>query len=77
MNNKFKIIKVSDQSMVENYRLMIASISPRPIAFVGTQDGNGNDNLAPFSFFNGFDLMITPKSLHHLYIFGQNIFFSF
>ena len=40
--------------MVENYRLMIASISPRPIAFVGTQDMKGNDNLAPFSFFNGF-----------------------
>ena len=50
----FKIIKASDQSMVENYRLMIASISPRPIAFVGTQDMKGNDNLAPFSFFNGF-----------------------
>ena len=50
----FKIIKSADQSMVENYRLMIASISPRPIAFVGTQDVNKNDNLAPFSFFNGF-----------------------
>jgi len=54
MNNNFKTIKASDQSMVENYRLMIASISPRPIAFVGTQDMKGNDNLAPFSFFNGF-----------------------
>ena len=33
---------------------MVASISPRPIAFVGTQDTKGNNNLAPFSFFNGF-----------------------
>ena len=50
----FKVIKTETQSMVENYRLMIASISPRPIAFVGTQNINGEDNLAPFSFFNGF-----------------------
>ena len=54
MNSNFKTIKTSNQSMIENYRLMIASISPRPIAFVGTQDMKGNDNLAPFSFFNGF-----------------------
>ncbi|RPG18591.1 MAG: flavin reductase family protein [Pelagibacteraceae bacterium TMED124] len=54
MTEKFKIIKASSQSMVENYRLMVASIAPRPIAFVGTQNLKGNDNLAPFSFFNGF-----------------------
>ena len=54
MSNKFKIIKAASQSMIENYRLMIASIAPRPIAFVGTQDLKGNDNLAQFSFFNGF-----------------------
>ena len=40
--------------MVENYKLMVASISPRPIAFVGTKSAKGYDNLAPFSFFNGF-----------------------
>ena len=33
------------------YQLMISGVSPRPIAFVGTQDQNGNDNLAPFSYF--------------------------
>ena len=54
MSNKFQIIKAANQSMVENYRLMIASIAPRPIAFVGTQDLKGSNNLAPFSFFNGF-----------------------
>ena len=36
------------------YHLMISSISPRPIAFVGSVDSNGQHNLAPFSFFNGF-----------------------
>ena len=37
-----------------NFHLLISGIVPRPIAFVGTKDNNGNDNLAPFSFFNGF-----------------------
>ena len=37
-----------------NYHLLISGIVPRPIAFVGTRNKNGNDNLAPFSFFNGF-----------------------
>ncbi len=30
-----------------------AIIAPRPIAWVSTQDPDGNVNLAPFSFFNG------------------------
>ncbi|MFN7995599.1 MAG: flavin reductase family protein [Bryobacteraceae bacterium] len=33
------------------YRLMVAAIVPRPIAFVSTVDPNGVRNLAPFSFF--------------------------
>ena len=37
-----------------NFHLLISGIVPRPIAFVGTKDNKGNDNLAPFSFFNGF-----------------------
>ena len=37
-----------------NYHLLISGIVPRPIAFVGTKNKNGDDNLAPFSFFNGF-----------------------
>jgi flavin reductase (DIM6/NTAB) family NADH-FMN oxidoreductase RutF len=37
-----------------NYHLMISGIIPRPIAFVSTQDKEGNHNLAPFSFYNGF-----------------------
>ena len=35
------------------YRAMIASICPRPIAFVTTLSRSGVANLAPFSFFNG------------------------
>jgi len=34
------------------YRLLSGSICPRPIAWVSTLDGQGNANLAPFSFFN-------------------------
>ncbi|MDX1466688.1 MAG: flavin reductase family protein, partial [Halomonas sp.] len=34
------------------YRLFSGSICPRPIAWVSTRDAAGNDNLAPFSFFN-------------------------
>lgn len=30
-----------------------AFITPRPIAWISTQDGNGQHNLAPYSFFNG------------------------
>lgn len=36
----------------ENYRLFISGIVPRPVAFVATLDKDGNQNLAPFSFFN-------------------------
>lgn len=36
------------------HQLMVGAISPRPIAFVSTVDAAGNDNLAPYSFFNVF-----------------------
>ena len=35
------------------YRHLIASITPRPIAWVSTVSPSGVPNLAPFSFFNG------------------------
>lgn len=35
------------------YKLLIASIAPRPIAWVSTVNREGVPNLAPFSFFNG------------------------
>ena len=49
-----KKIKIKDLELKEIYNLMISGISPRPIAFVGSQDELGNDNLAPFSYFNAF-----------------------
>ena len=39
-------------SLVHSY--MLGAIAPRPIAFASTVDGQGNPNLAPFSFFNAF-----------------------
>jgi len=41
------------QSFKDNYKIMIGSIVPRPIAFVSTTSKDGVDNVAPFSFFNG------------------------
>ena len=38
---------------LDAYRLLIASLVPRPIAWVSTVDAEGRANLAPFSFFAG------------------------
>lgn len=40
-------------SKKDRYKLLSASILPRPIAFVSTQSKAGISNLAPFSFFTG------------------------
>ncbi len=40
-------------NLAEIHKIMIGSIVPRPIAFVSTTNGNGQLNLAPFSYFNG------------------------
>ena len=49
-----KVIISKEIELKELYTLMISGVSPRPIAFVGSKDRNGNDNLAPFSYFNAF-----------------------
>jgi flavin reductase (DIM6/NTAB) family NADH-FMN oxidoreductase RutF len=36
----------------ERYKLLVALVTPRPIAFVSTRGRDGVDNAAPFSFFN-------------------------
>ncbi|AJS60547.1 flavin reductase family protein [Paenibacillus sp. IHBB 10380] len=41
-----------DQSERDNYKLLIGSIVPRPIAFVTTLSSTGILNAAPFSYFN-------------------------
>jgi flavin reductase (DIM6/NTAB) family NADH-FMN oxidoreductase RutF len=43
----------SELSVKENYKLLIGSILPRPIAFVSTISPDGTTNLAPYSFFTG------------------------
>jgi flavin reductase (DIM6/NTAB) family NADH-FMN oxidoreductase RutF len=40
-------------SPVDRYRLSIACIVPRPIAWITTRGADGTVNLAPFSFFMG------------------------
>lgn len=39
-----------DLTQRENYKLLIGSIIPRPVAVVNTQSADGIVNIAPFSF---------------------------
>jgi flavin reductase (DIM6/NTAB) family NADH-FMN oxidoreductase RutF len=39
---------------VERYKLLLATVLPRPIAWITTRDPAGAINAAPFSFFNVF-----------------------
>jgi flavin reductase (DIM6/NTAB) family NADH-FMN oxidoreductase RutF len=48
------IIDVSKADVVAVYRALVGVVTPRPIAWVTTVDGEGRVNLAPFSFFNAF-----------------------
>jgi flavin reductase (DIM6/NTAB) family NADH-FMN oxidoreductase RutF len=41
----------TDGEFSANYKFLIGSILPRPIAFVSTVNEDGSNNLAPFSFF--------------------------
>ncbi|MFT6246299.1 MAG: flavin reductase (DIM6/NTAB) family NADH-FMN oxidoreductase RutF, partial [Crocinitomicaceae bacterium] len=36
------------------HHYLLGAVGPRPIAFASTIDAEGNENLAPFSFFNVF-----------------------
>lgn len=47
-----KVIKASDLSERENFKLLTGSILPRPIALTSTLQENGKVNMAPFSYFN-------------------------
>ncbi|MBL1242619.1 MAG: flavin reductase family protein [OCS116 cluster bacterium] len=46
------IIETKTADRVDLYKLLIGSVLPRPIAWVGSISADGVDNLAPFSFFN-------------------------
>jgi flavin reductase (DIM6/NTAB) family NADH-FMN oxidoreductase RutF len=45
-------IDPSKNTAIENYKLMIGSVIPRPIAFVTSLASDGTLNAAPFSYFN-------------------------
>ena len=47
------IIDPKEISFQDTHKLMIGSIVPRPIALVSTISLDGENNLAPFSYFNG------------------------
>ncbi|MFY9804218.1 MAG: flavin reductase family protein [Candidatus Acidiferrales bacterium] len=38
----------------ERYKLLVSTVVPRPIAWIVSQDSQGQLNTAPFSFFNAF-----------------------
>ena len=38
----------------ERYKLLVSTVTPRPIAWIVSQDSAGVLNAAPFSFFNAF-----------------------
>ncbi len=42
----------ADLTGTERYKLLIGSVVPRPIGWIGTVDADGVRNLAPYSFFN-------------------------
>jgi flavin reductase (DIM6/NTAB) family NADH-FMN oxidoreductase RutF len=48
------LIDVARTDVVAVYRVLVAVVTPRPIAWVTTVDREGRVNLAPFSFFNAF-----------------------
>src|ERR1700728_3446976 len=45
----FDVVGTTNENV---YKLLVATIGPRPIAWVTTQDTDGTINAAPFSFFN-------------------------
>ena len=53
---KYKKMSVSAYSdtrpPINNYKLLVSAITPRPIGLISTLSKDGKRNLAPFSFFN-------------------------
>ena len=50
----FKTIDPNNLSTGEIHKILLSSVTPRPIALASTVDSNGNVNLSPFSYFNVF-----------------------
>ena len=47
-----KSFALEDLEGAEGYKLGSGLVVPRPIGWIGTVDAEGNNNLAPYSFFN-------------------------
>ena len=47
-----KFINPKENTNRDNYKLLIGTIIPRPVAFVTTRSKDGIINAAPFSYFN-------------------------
>lgn len=45
----------SDRPMINNYRLLVSGIAPRPVGFISTVSAKGEKNLSPFSYFQVID----------------------
>lgn len=41
--------------MINNYRLLVSGIAPRPVGFISTVNEKGQKNLSPFSYFQVID----------------------
>lgn len=48
----FTTLVVSEREKRDNFKTLVSTVLPRPIAFVSTISADGIPNLAPFSFFN-------------------------
>ncbi|KZL69615.1 nitrilotriacetate monooxygenase component b [Colletotrichum incanum] len=43
------------RSIIDNYRVLVSGIAPRPVGFLSTVSKEGKKNLAPFSYFQVID----------------------
>jgi len=57
----FRHFDPDELSESERHRILIGSVTPRPIALVSTRSPDGHDNVAPFSFFTAIGS--TPLTL--------------
>lgn len=44
-----------NRNPIDNYKLLVSAVSPRPIGFIATKSKDGKHNLSPFSYFNVFN----------------------
>jgi len=50
--SQFQTLVAGEREGRDNFKILVSSVLPRPVAFVSTISAAGVPNLAPFSFFN-------------------------